>query len=386
MNNLPASTQIVIIGGGVMGASTAYHLALRGCTDVVLLEREQFFGLGATGRCAGGIRYQFSTDINIRLSQLSLPMLERFEDETGQAIDLQWPGYLFLLTNEYDVAKFQRNVTLQHSLGILTAWFTGDEIRRRIPQLAADDVIAGTYHKGDGLADPNGVVNGYINAARRLGVITLTETAVTGIETKNDVITAVRTNQGTIQCDIVVNAAGPWAGVVSEMVDVPLPITPVKRQMLTTTPMPNIPEDFPFIIDFAQSLYFHREGNGLLTGMSNPYEKPGFDQNVDEDWEFTHMEAAIKRLPMLEKAGRQAGWAGLYEITPDAHPIFGEVEQVDGYFLVAGFSGHGFMHGPIAGLLMSEFVLDGAATTLDVSMLDYQRFAEGRLIQEYNVV
>ena len=386
MSDLPKSTQIVIIGGGVMGASTAYHLALRGCTDVVLLEREEFFGLGATGRCAGGIRYQFSTDINIRLSQLSLPMLERFEEETGQAIDLQWPGYLFILTNERDVAKFQRNVALQHSLGILTEWLTGAEIRQRIPQLAADDVIAGTFYKGDGLADPSGVVNGYINAARRLGVTALTETAVTDIETKNGMITAVRTNRGIIHCDIAVNAAGPWAGIVSDMVDIPLPITPIRRQMLTTTPLPEISKDFPFIIDFAQSLYFHREGNGLLTGMSNPQQQPGFDQNVDEDWEFTHMEAAIKRLPLLANAGRLSGWAGLYEITPDAHPIFGEVPQVDGYFLVAGFSGHGFMHGPAAGLLMSEFILDGQPTTLDVSMLDYQRFAEGRFVQEYNVV
>jgi sarcosine oxidase subunit beta len=165
-----------------------------------------------------------------------------------------------------------------------------------------------------------------------------------------------------------------------------LPITPVRRQMLTTTPIPDLPPDFPFIIDFAQSLYFHREGKGLLTGMSNPYEKPGFDQSVDEGWEFTHMEAAIKRLPLLANAGRLSGWAGLYEITPDSHPIFGEVPAVDGYFLVTGFSGHGFMHGPVAGLLASEFILDGEATTLDVSMLDYQRFAEGRLVQEYNVV
>lgn len=386
MSELPSSSSIVIIGGGVMGASTAYHLAQRGCTDVILLEREPFFGLGATGRCAGGIRYQFSTEINVRLSQLSLPMLQRFEAETGQAIDLQWPGYLFLLTNEQDVAKFEHNVALQRRLGVPTEWLTGDEIRRRVPQLMADDVLAGTFHAGDGLADPNGVVNGYIQAARRMGAKAFTETAVTGIETSSGRITAVHTNQGRIACENVVNAAGPWSGVVSDMVGVPLPITPIRRQMLTTTPLPQIPPDFPFIIDFAQSLYFHREGEGLLTGMSNPQQKPGFDQSVDEDWEYTHMEAAIARLPLLADAGRLSGWAGLYEVTPDAHPILGPAPQVDGYYLVTGFSGHGFMHGPIAGLLLAEFILDGQPTTLDVSMLDYQRFAEGRLVEEYNVV
>jgi sarcosine oxidase subunit beta len=214
---IPNQTQVVIIGGGVMGASTAYHLALKGCKDVVLLEKEGFFGQGATGRCAGGIRYQFSTEINIRLSQLSLPMLERFEEETGQAIDLRWPGYLFLLTNEADIQKFRSNVALQHSLGVRTEWLTGDEIRRRVPQLAAGDVLAGTYHDKDGLADPNGVVAGYISAARRLGVKALTDTAVTKIETEAGKITAVQTNQGRISCEVVINAAGPWSAVVSDL-------------------------------------------------------------------------------------------------------------------------------------------------------------------------
>jgi sarcosine oxidase subunit beta len=156
--------------------------------------------------------------------------------------------------------------------------------------------------------------------------------------------------------------------------------------MLTTTPIPEIPADFPFIIDFAQSLYFHREGKGLLTGMSNPNQPPGLDQRVDEEWELVHMEAAMKRLPLLAKAGRQSAWAGLYEVTPDAHPIFGSVPELAGYYLVTGFSGHGFMHGPVAGLLMSEIILEGQAASLDVSMLDYGRFAEDRLIQEYNVI
>lgn len=342
--------------------------------------------MGATGKCAGGIRYQFSTEINVRLSQLSLPMLDRFEDELGQAIDLRKCGYLFLLTNDRDVATFRHNVEMQRGLGVPTQWLDGDEVRRRVPLLAADDVIAGTYCALDGLADPNGVVVGYVNGAKRLGITALTDTPVTGIVVDNGRIRGVQTPQGTIACETVVNAAGPWSAVVSDLAGVPLPVTPIRRQMLTTTPMPEVPADFPFVVDFAQSLYFHREGEGLLTGQSNPAERAGLDESVDREWEWTHLENAIARLPILESAGLAARWAGLYEVTPDAHPIFGAVPQVEGYFVVTGFSGHGFMHGPVAGLLMSEILLDGQATTLDISSLDYARFAEGRLITEYNVI
>jgi sarcosine oxidase subunit beta len=386
MNELPTSTQIVIIGGGVMGASTAYHLARRGCTDVVLLEKQPFFGLGATGKCAGGIRYQFSTAINIQLSQLSLPMLDRFEDELGQAIDLRRCGYLFLLTNEADVAAFQQNVALQHSLGVSTQWLTGDEVRRMVPQLAAGDVLAGTFHAKDGLADPNGVVAGYINSARRLGVTAITDSEVVGIETEGGRVKAVMVGDRRLPCKVIVNAAGPWSAVVSQMAGIPLPVQPIRRQMLTTTPLPAIPASFPFVIDFAQSLYFHREGQGLLTGMSNPQQPPGFDESVDEAWEVVHLEAAIARLPLLAQAGRAAHWAGLYEVTPDAHPIISPVRQLEGYVVVTGFSGHGFMHGPIAGLLTAEIVLDGRASTLDISVLAAGRFQANQLHKEYNVV
>lgn len=386
MADLPRRANVVVIGGGVMGASTAYHLALNGERDVVLLEREPFYGQGATGRCAGGIRYQFSTEINVKLSQLSLPMLERFEEETGQAIDLRWIGYLFLLTNERDVQKFRHNVAMQNRLGVPTQWLSGDEVRQRAPQLNAGDVLAGAYHAGDGLADPNGVVAGYIRAGRREGVQPFSNVAVQAIEVQGGRIVGVRTGEGVIACDVVVNAAGPWAAPISETAGAPLPVTPIRRQMLTTTPLPDLAPDFPFVIDFARSLYFHPEGEGLLTGMSNPHEKPGFDQSVDEEWELLHMEAAIERLPLLEQAGLQSHWAGLYEVTPDAHPIIGAVPQVDGYYVVTGFSGHGFMHGPAAGLLTAETILHGAARSLDISMLDYDRFAEGRLVQEYNVI
>jgi sarcosine oxidase subunit beta len=386
MSDFPRTAHVVVIGGGVMGASTAYHLARRGCQDVVLLEREEFFGMGATGRCAGGIRYQFSTEINIRLSQLSLPMLDRFEHELGQNIGIRRDGYLFILTNEHDVEVFRHNVELQRSLGVQTQWLSGDEVRRRVPQLAADDVIAGAYHDKDGLADPNSVVMGYINAGKRLGVRALTNTAVTSIATASDKVTGVQTSHGLILCTSVVLAAGPWSAPIAATAGIDVPIVPLRRQIMTTTPLPEIARDFPFVLDFARSLYFHREGEGILTGQSNPRERPGFNQEIDPDWELAHMEAAVARLPLLAKAGRLSHWAGLYEMTPDAHPILSGVPHLAGFYIVAGFSGHGFMHGPGAGLLMSEIILDGKASTLDVSSLDYARFAESRLVREYNVV
>ena len=368
-----------------MGASIAYHLAKAGQREVVLLERESFFGQGASGRNAGGIRYQFSTEVNIRLSQLSLPMLEVFEEETGQPIDIHHCGYLFLLTNAADVESFKHNVALQHRLGVQTEWLTPPEIRRRLPLMQLDDVLAGTWHAKDGLADPNGVVMGYVNAARRLGAKLATEATVTAIETRGGKVGAIVTNRGRIATPLVVNAAGPWAASIGRMVGLNLPIVPIRRQWLTTTPLPKIPDDFPFVIDFAQSLYFHREGQGLLTGMSNPDQAPGTDQRVDRDWEFVAMEAAAKRLPLLETAGVASRLAGLYEVTPDAHPILGAT-PLEGFHLCAGFSGHGFMHGPICGKLLAEEILAGRATTLNIDDLRFDRFASRTTAQEYNVV
>jgi sarcosine oxidase subunit beta len=385
-NNFPTRAEVVIIGGGVMGASTAYHLALRGVKNIVLLEKQTSYSQGATGKCAGGIRYQFSTAINVELSKLSLPMLDRFPEEIGQEIDRRKIGYLFLLTTEADVATFRRSIDLQNGLGVPTQWLTGDDVRRMVPQLQADDVLAATFNPEDGLADPSNVVLGYIAAARRLGVQAFAEAPVTGIDMNPGGGFTVHTPHGPIACRQVVNAAGPWSALVSNMVGVPLPVAPIRQQMLTTTPLPELHPEFPFVIDFARNLYFHPEGGGLLTGMSNPQSQPGFDEAVDEEWEYTHMEAAIARLPLLEKAGLQAHWAGLYEVTPDAHPIIGVIPAMEGYYVITGFSGHGFMHGPIAGLLLAEIILDGRAHTLDISSLDYSRFSQTALTHEYNVI
>ncbi len=385
VSKLPKTADVVVIGGGVMGASTAYHLAAAGAGKVILLEKEPYFGQGATGRCAGGVRYQFATEINVQLSIVSLAMLDRFEEDTGQNPLYRKCGYLFVLTNEAEVEQFKSNIAMQKLLGVETEWLSADEVRARLPMMRFDDALAGTIHPNDGLADPNSVVMGYIQRARQLGVTALTEIEVLDIDTASNGVRGVVTSAGTIDTRIIVNAAGPWVSLIGSMVGLEIPITPIRRQMLTTTPLPDLAPDFPFVIDFAQSLYFHREGDGILTGMSNPGEKPGFDQSIDGDWELVAMQAAAERMPMLETAGRQTGWAGLYEVTPDAHPIFGET-PIDGFYLVGGFSGHGFMHGPIAGKLMTERILEGHSHTVDISSLDLARFDENRLIFEYNVV
>ena len=229
------------------------------------------------------------------------------------------------------------------------------------------------------------VVMAYISAARRVGARCLTGAVVEGIETQAGQVRAVRTSLGRFATECIVDAAGPWSALVAALAGVALPVQPVRRQWLTTTPLPGLPPDTPFIIDFAQSLYFHPEGAGLLTGMSNPGQSPGFDQSVDPDWELTHLDAAARRLPLLEQAGIASRWAGLYEVTPDAHPILGAT-PVEGFYTVTGFSGHGFMHGPICGLLMAELITSGRTPTLDISPLALSRFAENKPIIETNVV
>jgi sarcosine oxidase subunit beta len=283
------------------------------------------------------------------------------------------------------VNVFKHNVKMQNELGVQTQLLNGDEVRRRLPLMKFDDAIAGTFNQKDGVVDPNSVVMGYISAAQKMGAKVFTGAEVTGINLRGDDVEEAQTTIGAVKTRMILNAAGPWSGQIGKMAGVQLPLIPLRRQMFTTSPLKEVPNDFPFVIDFTRSLYFHREGEGLLIGMSNQNEQPGFDQNVDEDFELINLEAAIERMPLVEKAQRASHWAGLYEVTPDAHPIFGNT-NVNGFFVCTGFSGHGFMHGPISGKLMSEFILDGKFSSLDVSMLDLKRFEEGRLIQEYNVV
>jgi sarcosine oxidase subunit beta len=391
---LPKTSDIVIIGGGIMGASAAYHLAERGGVSVTLLEKDEQFGQGSTGLCAGGIRHQFSTAVNINLSIESIQMMERFPEEIGQDIDLKLVGYLFILDDEQDMARFRANVALQNSLGVPSRVLSVAEIAERVPLLNLDGVVGGTFYERDGLADPNSIVQGYINKARQMArtdgaapVHLLNNTPVTGIRVESGKVRGVLTPQGEIATETIVVAAGAWSGKIGEMMGVDIPIVPVRRQIAVTTPLPQVPSDFPFVLFFGQSLYFHLEsGTSILTGMSNKDEPVSFSLEVDRRWTETHLMAAMDRFPLLEQAGLLSEWAGPYEVTPDEQAILGKMPGIEGVVVAAGFSGHGFMHGPIVGKLMTEEILDGRAHTVNIDDLRYERFAQGKDVAEYNIV
>jgi sarcosine oxidase subunit beta len=380
------TADVVVIGGGIMGASTAYHLAKRGCTNVVLLERAELFGTGATGLNAGGVRHQFSSAVNIQLSKLSFAMMERFADELSQEISLRRCGYLFLFDNAADVGQAQRNVALQNSLGVPSRMVTLGEIMSLAPEVELAGIIGGSWCHLDGLVDPSGLLQGYVAGASRLGATLLTKSAVTGITVDAGRVRRVVTATREIETQKVVIAAGPWSAQIGKLASIDIPIVPVRRQIAVTSPIPGLRSDFPFVIDFSQALYFHREGAGILTGMSNRDEPPAFNTTVDEAWRLKHLERAIERLPLLADTDLAAEWAGLYEVTPDDQPILGKLPRAEGLHICAGFSGHGLMHGPAAGLLMAEEILDGRAHTINIDTLRWSRFETGVTAGEYNVV
>ena len=384
---LPKTADAVIIGGGCMGASTAYYLAKRGAGQVLLLEREKFLGMGSTGRNAGGVRYQFSTEVNIRLSLYSLDVIAHFEDSFGVPVDYRPIGYLFLLTTPAEVATFRSNVELQHRVGVpWVRYLERDEIGQLVPLVNLEGVIGGTFCPRDGLADPNGVTQGFAKAAIRSGAQIETETTVLGIGTENGRVSAVVTDRGVVATRAIVNCAGPWAAQIGRVAGLDIPIVPVRRQFFVTDALPNVPRHHPFTIEFATTLYLHPEGAGLLVGMANQAEKPGETYAIDEEFHLETLARAAYRLPLLEHSHVARQMAGLYEVTPDAHPIIAEARALKGFYVAAGFSGHGFQHSPATGLVMSELILDGGAKTVDVSMLDLERFVENRLIPEFNVV
>ena len=376
------SAEVVVVGGGVMGVSIAFHLAEAGVRDVVLVERDEL-GAGSTSKAAGGVRAQFSDEVNVRLGARSLEAFARFGDRPGQEIDLHRSGYLFLLSNAADVAAFERNVVLQNGLGVPSRMLEVAEAKALSPLISTDGLLAATYSPDDGHCTPESVVLGYATAARRLGVSVRTRTEVVDIRSGDDGISAVVTNRGVIRTSAVVCAAGAWSRRIGEMVGVDLPVTPLRRQIVCTEPIPDLAPVVPFTIDFASSFYFHREGRGLLMGMSDPAQEPGFHLGRSDAWLPRLAEAIGVRAPALLDVGIATGWAGLYEVTPDHNALIGEAP---GRFLYAtGFSGHGFLQGPAVGEVVRDLYL-GRPPVVDVSTLDANRFASNAHRPELNTV
>jgi sarcosine oxidase subunit beta len=378
------SAEVVIVGGGCMGASVAYHLARLGVTDVVLVEREKMLGTGSTGRNAGGVRHQFSNEANIKLSIESIGLLERFADEVGHPIDFHQDGYLFLLSTSASVETFTRNVALQRGLGVDVQWLDAHDAARLAPGLHADGVVAATFCQRDGIADPNGVTMGFAKTAQALGVSVERDVEVTGIRVAAGRVAAVETTRGTIEARIIVNAAGPHARLIGRMAGVDVPVDPIRRHIFIaafdthgSSETPRVPSSHIMVIDFETTFYFHREGAGLLFGMGDPRETPTFDTTVQWDFLPQVIDVAVTRLPALADASISHAWAGLYEMSPDANPIIGAADDVQGFYLINGFSGHGFQHSPAAGRILADIVT-GRDPKFDLTPFAAGRFAAAR--------
>lgn len=280
---LPRRASVVVVGGGVMGTSVAFHLAEAGVRDVLLLERASL-GSGSTSKAAGGVRAQFSDEVNVRLGQRSLAAFAQFRERPGQEIDLATVGYLFLLTRADDVAVFEASVALQRSLGVDSRLVGPEEVRRLSPLVETADVLAAAWSPADGHCSPEAVVLGYATAARRLGATVRTGCDVVGIDVVGGEVRAVRTTDGVVETATVVCTAGPWSAAVGAMAGVDLPVVPLRRQVLVTGPVAGLARTVPMTIDFASTFYFHAEGRGALLGMSDPDELPGFRTDRDDSW------------------------------------------------------------------------------------------------------
>lgn len=386
---VPGEAQVVVVGGGVMGASAAFHLAEAGVTDIVLLERGDLAG-GSTSKSAGGVRAQFSDAVNIALGARSLPAFEQFGVRPGAEIDLHQVGYLFLHTAPEGLAAAERAVALQNSLGVPTQLLTPDEAARLSPGVVTGDVIGATFHPRDGYCSPESVVQGYAKAARDLGATIRTGVEVTGIESRGGEIVAVTTSAGTIRTSGVVCAAGTWSKAVGEWVGVDLPIEPLRRQILVTEPLSDdllrsFHDEMPMTIDAASTFYVHREGPGVLIGMSYQEETPGFHDGYSEAWLPDLFEAMERRAPALLEVGIAHRWGGYYEVTPDHNAVIGESGDVSRFLYAAGFSGHGFLQGPAVGEVVRDLWL-GREPVVDVGSLAASRFAEGALVLEHAIV
>jgi sarcosine oxidase subunit beta len=376
--------EVAIIGGGIVGASIAWHLADAGCTDVIVLEREAHQGKGSTGKSMGGVRAQFSSEPNIRMSMYSIPFYASFEKRFGEPSGYRPQGYLFLATDERKLEYLKRNVALQQSCGLKDVRLvTTDEVRERYPQLVLDDVIGGSFCSTDGFVDPHLSMTGLTAAAKARGVKFIANAEVSSIGRTGNSF-AIHTGTQRYSAKTVVNAAGAWAASVAEMVGIDLPVEPLRRMLVPTEPFDGFPHSAPMIIDMSNGFHFRPEARGFLMAWNDPEETSGFKLDFVPEFIEKILERAAARVPVFENVAvnPKRAWAGLYEMTPDHHPVLGESAEVPGFFFANGFSGHGVMHAPSTGKITADLILTGKTDLVDWKLFAHSRFREGKLIHE----
>jgi sarcosine oxidase subunit beta len=365
------SAEVVVVGGGAMGTSVAYHLTELGVTDVVLLERETLAS-GSTGKSAGGIRAQFADELNIRIALRSLAEFESFPERVGATIDLDQSGYLFLLDDEGDAERFRAALALQASLGVPSREVSPADAAATVPGLATGDLVAATFCPIDGRATPEAVAAGYAERARARGARIHQGEAVHRVDVRDGRIEAVETARRTIATGTVVCAAGVWSRDVAALAGVDLPVTGERRWIHYTPEAPGFPARLPLTIDFSTGFYFHREGPGLAFG--------GREQTLE-----ALAVPATRRLPALADLPVASSWWGFYEMSPDHNAIVGEAAEPSRFLYATGFSGHGFQQSPAVGEHLAELAA-GCEPTLDLSPFSLERFGEGRARREAFVI
>ena len=383
------TADVVIIGGGIVGSSVAYHLAEAGCSNVLIVEREPHQGLGSTGKSAGGVRAQFATEINIRMSLYSIGFFKQFQEETGEDVGYRPHGYLFVATEQRHLDYLNANRKKQQACGLDNVeMLSREDIVEILPQMRADDVVGGSFCPTDGFVDPYSMMTAFATRARERGVKLWLGTEVTGIDVQGGRVSGVVTSRGRVATQIVVNAGGPWAGVVARLAGVDIPVTPLRRQLVHTQPFDQLPPRLPMVIDMSNGFHFRPEGPGFLLAWPDEHETTGFNTQFDSEFIEKILIRAVNRVPCFAEAevNPRRCWAGLYEVTPDHHAIIGPAPGVEGLFLANGFSGHGVMHSPATGRIVSEQVLHGRARTIDATPLRLERFAEGQLLEETAVL
>jgi sarcosine oxidase, subunit beta len=381
--------EVVIVGAGIVGASIAYQLAAAGCRDVLVLEREPYLGRGSTGKSMGGIRAQFSTELNIRLSIYALDFFARFEEVTGCPAGYRPQGYLFVATTQEHLACLRANSQLQRACGLTTVELLSPrEVLGLMPLLRGDDILGGSFNPTDGFVDPYSVMTGCIEGAIAKGARLWKAAQVTAIWRDAQGVAGVETTRGPVATRVVVNAAGPWAAHVAALAGVQLPVEPLRRMLVPSEAFPLVRRDAPMTIDMATGFHFRPEGLGVLLAWNDPEETPGFKTEFDPAFTEKILRRAVNRVPCFDalEVNPKRAWAGLYEMTPDHYPVLGPVPEIPGLFLANGFSGHGVMHSPATGKVLADLILKGHTDLIDARALNLARFAEGRLIHETAVL